>query len=298
MPGRALTRLCPDLLQRGCTVQRIRPLSKVRLGRFSYVPLLLFMLVLFIYPMTRMLRLSLFSSRLTLEHYQHFYAVPIYSKIFLQTFLTALRVTILTLLIGYPVAYFLASIKEKSANILMIFIIIPFWVSILIRTFAWTVILQSNGVINQLLIKLGLVAQPLKLLHNTFAVHVGMIHIQLPFMILSLYGVMKGIDPTLTNAAMSLGASSPKAFYRVYLPLSLPGVAAGTLLVFIMSLGFYITPAVLGGTRDTTIPMVIENQVSTALNWGFASALAAILLVLTLVVIIVENTVLRTNEMR
>lgn len=273
----------------------MRFVSKLRLGRFTYVPLLLFMLIMFIYPMVGMLRLSFFSPKFTLEHYRHFFAVPTYARIFGRTFLTALRVTVLTLLIGYPVAYYLASIKERAANIMMIFVIIPFWVSILIRTFAWTVILQGNGVVNRILLSLGFISQPMKLLYNTFAVHVGMVHIQLPFMILSLFGVMKGIDRSLTCAAMSLGATPARAFSRVYLPLSLPGVAAGTLLVFIMSLGFYITPAILGGTRDTTVPMVIENQVSTALNWGFGSALAVVLLILTVLAIIFENTLLRMN---
>jgi putative spermidine/putrescine transport system permease protein len=268
----------------------------IKFSNLAILPLLIYTIILFIYPLLRMFTLSLFSPSFTLEHYHHFYQAPIYLRIFSNTFRTAATVTFITLLLGYPVSYFLSSIPEKTANLLMIFIVVPFWVSILIRTFAWTVILQSNGVANVLLMRLGIINEPLRLLYNSFAVHIGMIHIQLPFMILSLYGVMKGIDRNYFNVALSLGAKPVNAFWQVYFPMSLPGVGAGTLLVFIMSLGFYITPAILGGNRDTTISMVIENQVSTILNWNFGSALAVILLVITTLIIIIYNKLLGVGK--
>jgi ABC-type spermidine/putrescine transport system permease subunit I len=192
-------------------------------------------------------------------------------------------VTVLTLVLGYPVAYALASMSPARANVLMIFVLIPFWTSILVRSYAWMVLLGREGTVNRMMILLGLVDEPVKLLNTRLAVYVAMVHILLPFMILPLYSVMRGIDRNLLRAAENLGASPFHVFRRVFLPLSLPGVGAGCLLVFILALGFYITPALLGGQRDITISMLIAQQVNL-LKWGFASALALLLLVAALAV--------------
>jgi ABC-type spermidine/putrescine transport system permease subunit I len=186
------------------------------------------------------------------------------------------------LLLGYPVAYALASMSASRANLLMIFILVPFWTSILVRTYAWMVLLGRDGLINEVLMGLRLADQPAELLNTRLAVYIGMVHILLPFMILPLYAVMRGIDRNLMRAAENLGARPWQVFRRVFLPLSLPGVAAGCLLVFILSLGFYITPSLLGGQRDIMISMLIQQQV-TQLRWGFASALGLALLVISLI---------------
>lgn len=206
-----------------------------------------------------------------------------YLRVLGITFQIALVVTVLTLLLGYPVAYALASMSPAKANVLMIFVLIPFWTSILVRSYAWMVLLGREGTVNRVLIRLGLIDEPVKLLNTRLAVYVAMVHILLPFMILPLYSVMRGIDRTLLRAAENLGASPFHVFRRIFFPLSLPGVGAGCLLVFILALGFYITPALLGGQRDITISMLIAQQVSQ-LKWGFASALALLLLVAALAV--------------
>jgi putative spermidine/putrescine transport system permease protein len=206
-----------------------------------------------------------------------------YLRVLGITFQIALVVTVLTLVLGYPVAYALASMSPARANVLMIFVLIPFWTSILVRSYAWMVLLGREGTVNRVMIRLGLVDEPVKLLNTRLAVYVAMVHILLPFMILPLYSVMRGIDRNLLRAAENLGASPFHVFRRVFLPLSLPGVGAGCLLVFILALGFYITPALLGGQRDITISMLIAQQVNL-LKWGFASALALLLLVAALAV--------------
>jgi ABC-type spermidine/putrescine transport system permease subunit I len=206
-----------------------------------------------------------------------------YLRVLGITFQIALVVTVLTLLLGYPVAYALASMSPAKANVLMIFVLIPFWTSILVRSYAWMVLLGREGTVNRALIRLGVIDEPVKLLNTRLAVYVAMVHILLPFMILPLYSVMRGIDQNLLRAAENLGASPFHVFRRVFFPLSLPGVGAGCLLVFILALGFYITPALLGGQRDITISMLIAQQVNL-LKWGFASALALLLLVAALAV--------------
>jgi putative spermidine/putrescine transport system permease protein len=171
----------------------------------------------------------------------------------------------------------------------MIVVILPFFTAILVRTYAWMVILGRNGIINQLLIYWGIVSEPLKLMHNLFGVYVGMVQILLPFMILPLCSVMLGIDRRLMNAAESLGANPLRVFWHIFLPLSLPGVGGGCLLVFIIALGFFITPRLLGGVSDVMISSYIETQVNQLLKWGFASAMAVVLLMITLLIFPIYN---------
>jgi ABC-type spermidine/putrescine transport system permease subunit I len=190
----------------------------------------------------------------------------------------------------------LAAIPLARANLLMILVLIPFWTSILVRSYAWMVLLGQEGLINRLLLAFGLLDEPVQLLNTRLAVYVGMIHILLPFMILPLYSVMRGIDRNLLRAAENLGATPVAVFRRVFLPLSLPGVGAGCLLVFILGLGFYITPALLGGQRDVMISMLIQQQV-TLLKWGIASALALVLLVVALGVYVVFTRLLGVERL-
>ena len=190
-------------------------------------------------------------------------------------------VTLLCLALGYPLAYLLASLPQGPANLLLICVLLPFWTSLLVRTTAWVVLLQREGVVNAALLGAGLIEAPLPMIFNRFAVYVAMTHILLPFMVLPLYSVMKGVPGSLTRAAQSLGASPWTAFRRIYLPLTLPGVGAGCLIVFIQALGYYITPALVGGADDQMISYFIAFYASRTINWGMAAALSLMLLAAT-----------------
>jgi putative spermidine/putrescine transport system permease protein len=206
----------------------------------------------------------------------------IYVDIFLRTFWIGFVVTAFCLLLGYPLAYKLASLPVRISNLLLILVLLPFWTSLLVRTGAWVVLLQREGVINDMLIALGLVSQPLQLVYNRFGVYVAMTHILLPFMVLPLYSVMRGIPPEYMRAAASLGAGPVRAFLWVYLPQTVPGIGAGCLLVFILAIGYYITPALVGGANDQLVSYFVAFFTEQTINWGLASALGAVLLIVTL----------------
>ncbi|CPR21668.1 ABC transporter permease [Brenneria goodwinii] len=245
-------------------------------------PSLLALLIFFICPLIKMLSFSFYSPDFTWKHYLRIVQEPVWINVLWITLRISLWVTLSTLLLGYPLAWVLARLKPRTANIFLILVIIPYFTSVLVRTYAWMVLLGTEGVVNQLLIAAGLVSQPLKLMYSSTGVLIGMTYILLPYMILALYSVMRGIDLSLLNVAESLGASRTRAFWRIIVPLSLPGVAAGGLLVFILSLGFFITPALMGGPQQTMISMVIESQIETYFDWGFGSALSTVLLICTL----------------
>ncbi len=253
----------------------------------QYLPLLLPALLalgtFFVYPLYGILLRSVYKNGYTLESYRQVARTSVYLMVIALTFRTAAVVTLIALLLGYPLAYVLATVRPRLARVLVVIVVLPFLTSIIVRTYAWMVLLGSNGVVNQYLQALGLTRQPLRLLYNQAGVVVGMTYVLLPFMVLTLASVMRGIDPALVRAAHSLGASRWQAFRRVFLPLSAPGIAGGALLVFILSLGFFITPALMGGPSDVMIAMLIEREVEFTLNWSFASALAVILLALSLV---------------
>jgi putative spermidine/putrescine transport system permease protein len=216
--------------------------------------------------------------------------------VLVATFKVSAVVTAVCLALGYPLAYVLTTRRPRTAQLLMIIVVLPFFTSIIVRTYAWMVLLGRNGIVNQYVIALGLTDKPLSLLYNQAGVVIGMTYVLLPYMVLTVYSVMRGIDPGLVRAAHSLGASRFQAFRRVFLPLSLPGIAGGTLLVFILSLGFFITPALMGGPGDIMIAMLIEREVEITLNWSFASALAVVLLALTLVGFAGYNRIVRLER--
>ncbi|MBU3737867.1 MAG: ABC transporter permease [Rhodoferax sp.] len=207
----------------------------------------------------------------------------IHVAIYLRTLGVALTVTLACLALGFPIAYLLAHLRDRTANLLLILVLLPFWTSLLVRTTAWVVMLQKEGVVNTLMQSLGLISEPLPLIFNRFGVVVAMTHILLPFTILPLYSVMRQIPASYVRAARSLGASPGVAFWHVYLPQCVPGLSAGALLVFILSLGYYITPALVGGATDQLISHFIADNIGRSLNWGLASALSSILLVAVLV---------------
>ncbi len=215
----------------------------------------------------------------------------VYGRILLRTFEISLVVTLVCLLIGYPLAWWLAQLPTRSANVLMILVLVPFWTSVLVRVAAWIVLLQSEGLVNRGLMGLGLTDAPLPLLFNRVGVVIAMVHILLPFMILPLYSVMKSVPPTFLRAAVSLGSPPLAAFFRVYVPQTYPGIGAGCLLVFILSIGYYVTPALLGGADDQMLSYYIARYTNVEINWGMACALGAVLLAATLVLYAVYRRV-------
>ena len=212
----------------------------------------------------------------------------------------SLTITIGCILLGYPVAYLLASLPLSRANILMILVLLPFWTSLLVRTSAWKVLLQQQGVINDILVTIGIIGDGNRLImiNNQFGTIVAMTHILLPFMILPLYAVMKTIPPSYVRAARSLGASSWMAFRRVYFPQSLPGIGAGCVLVFILAIGYYITPELVGGTKGIFISNRIAYHISSSLNWGLGAALGTILLAAVLILYWVYDRIVGIDNVK
>ncbi len=205
----------------------------------------------------------------------------IYIDVLLRTLGISASVMILCLLLGFPVALLLTQVPEKISDWLMILVLLPFWTSLLVRTAAWVVVLQREGIVNSLLMRLGAIAEPLTLIYNRTGVLIAMTHVLLPFMILPLYGVLKGIPPHYMRAAASLGARPVTAFFRVYLVMAAPGVVAGSLMVFILAMGYYITPALVGGGSDQMLSYFVYTYTTETGNWGLASALGLLMLVTT-----------------
>ncbi|MDQ0470559.1 ABC transporter permease [Labrys wisconsinensis] len=224
----------------------------------------------------------------------------VHRQVLLRTFAVSLSVTLICLALGYPLAALIARSRGAVANTLLILVLLPFWTSLLVRTSAWVVLLQSRGVVNEALAWLGLIdpARPLDLIYNRTGVLIAMTHILLPFMVLPIYSVMKGIPPVYLRAAASLGAPPASAFRHVYLPMSLPGVSAGCLLVFILALGYYITPALVGGPQDQMVSYFIAYYANQVTNWGMAAALSAILLVAVLILYAVYNRIVGIDRLR
>lgn len=219
-------------------------------------------------------------------------------SVWVRTFWISAAVTILCVLLGYPVAYLLANLPLRFSNLLMILVLLPFWTSLLVRTTAWVVVLQTEGVFNDLLMALNIIDERIQLIFNRFGVLVAMTHILLPFMILPIYSVMKNIPLSYGRAARSLGATPWTAFWRVYFPQSLAGIGAGGLLVFILALGYYITPALVGGPTDQMVSYFIADHTNRSLNWGLASALGGILLAGVLAVYVLYDKIVGIDNMK
>ena len=205
-----------------------------------------------------------------------------FSAILLRTFSISAVVTLVCILIGYPLAFWLSTLSARRANLMMILVLLPFWTSVLVRIAAWIVLLQTNGLVNRFLMFTGLTDSPVPLLFNRLGVIIAMVHILLPFMILPLFSVMKSVPPNFVRAAVSLGSSPLAAFFRIYVPQTYPGIAAGGLLVFITSIGYYVTPALLGGAGDQMLSYYVAQYTNVEINWGMACALGSVLLITTL----------------
>ena len=222
----------------------------------------------------------------------------IYQNVFARTFWMSLVITAVCLLLAYPLAYLLATLPERAANLLMICVLLPFWTSVLVRVAAWIVLLQNNGLVNSFLEHIGLIDSPLQLVFNRFGVYVAMVHIMLPFMILPLYSVMKNIPASYQRAAISLGCPPMISFWLVYLPQTYAGIGAGCLLVFILSIGYYITPALLGSPNDQMVSYFVAFYTNGTINWGMATSLGGLLLLATLVLYVVYSWLVGANRLR
>jgi ABC-type spermidine/putrescine transport system permease subunit I len=261
------------------------------------VPALIALLLLFVYPISSIFLRSLFSPDFTLEHYAYFFKTPLYGKVLWITFQISIMSTLSALMVGYPIAYVLRRARPGIRNFFFMAITLSFMISLLVRNYSWIIVLQRNGVLNMVFSYLGLIDQPLKLLHNKFAVMVGMTHIFVPYIVFPIYSVMAGMDLNLEKAAQNLGAGRWQTFWRISFPLSLPGIGAGALLVFIMALGYFITPALLGGRKEQMLSNLIQIQVVDLLNWPFASAMSVILLIATLIVFSIYNRYLGVERL-
>ena len=244
-------------------------------------PLVVYMLIFYALPVAAMLLRSVDSPHWSFDNYRQLAHDQVFLQVFWITLRTALIVTVGTLLLGYPVALALVRLRRGPAALVLVVVLLPFWTSVLVRSYAWMVLLGRHGLINEALAAAGLIEAPLKLLNTSLAVYIAMIHILLPYMILPIASALRQIDPALPRAAGGLGATPWRVFLQVVLPLSMPGVAAGVLLVFVLSLGFYITPMLVGGPRDMLLSMLIAQQVDL-INWPYAACLSATLLAATL----------------
>nr|WP_240766870.1 ABC transporter permease subunit [Paraburkholderia flava] len=251
-----------------------------------------------VYPVGQLLLLSVHNGTgFTLIEYRRLFASSVYVDVLWITLKISLWTTFFSVLTGYPIAYLISSLTRERKNRLLFWVLLSFWTSFLVRTFAWVVLLGRNGVINKLLLALGIIDQPLSLLYHFSSVIVGMVHALMPLAVLTMLSVMENIDRRLPSAAATLGARPGTVFWKVYFPLSLPGVAAGALMVFVTAIGFFITPTLLGGRHQTMITQLIIDQVMQALNWGFAGAISVLLLAVVLIVFLVYDRMVGLSTM-
>lgn len=277
------------------------PRKRMSPGRRHFLmvaPLVVLLLVLLIYPVGQLLLLSFVGDQgFTLTQYHRLFESSVYVNVLLITLKISLWTTFFSVVAGYPVAYLISSLSAKRKTSLLFWVLLSFWTSFLVRTFAWVVLLGRNGVVNQLLQALGILDAPANLLYNFGSVLVGMVHALMPLAVLTMLSVMENIDRNLPRAASTLGARPGTAFWKIYFPLSMPGVAAAAIMVFVTAIGFFITPALLGGRKETMITQIIIDQVQQTMNWEFAGAVSVLLLVVVLVVFAIYDKVLGLSTM-
>ncbi|RVG23426.1 ABC transporter permease [Sinorhizobium meliloti] len=278
-----------------------RPYSPAQVRRLTdfdlTLPALGLLILFFVLPVAMLLTRSVTEPVPGLGNYAELLGSSTYLRIFANTFIVSSLVTLVSLLIGFPVAWALAIMPSRAASIVFAILLLSMWTNLLARTYAWMVLLQRTGVINKMLLGMGLIDTPLPLVNNLTGVTIGMTYIMLPFIILPLYGVIRKIDPAILQAAALCGASRWQSLVRVLLPLAMPGMAAGALMVFVMSLGYFVTPALLGGTSNMMLAELIAQFVQSLVNWGMGGAAALVLLVVTLALYAVQLRFFGTNRM-
>lgn len=255
------------------------------------VPALGVLALVLLAPLGLVVARSLTQPHPGLENYQWFFTTPVNLTVLARTFKVAFWVTVLCVVVAYPYAFAMSVAGRRLRLVLILCVLVPFWVSGVVRTFAWVILLQDSGLINKALLAMGF--EKIRLIRTQTGVTIGMVQILLPFMIMPLYSVMRGIDLRLLLAARSLGARPVASFFQIYLPLSLPGVFAGATIVFILALGFYITPLLLGGASSTLLSTLIQQQVLSLLNWGHGGAMGVVLLVATFAVLLIAAPFMR-----
>ncbi|TIO30057.1 ABC transporter permease [Mesorhizobium sp.] len=258
------------------------PILRRPAGIGGALPALILISLFFVVPVVALLLRSVTEPVPGLQNYAILFGDGTYARVFFNTFLVATVVTAVTVIVAFPVAWMLAIMPPAFGSIVFGIIILSMWTNLLTRTYAWMVLLQRTGVVNRTLMDIGLISQPLPLINNLTGVTIGMVYIMLPFMILPLVGTLRAINPMTLRAAALCGASPFDAFRRILLPLSLPGIAAGGLMVFVMSLGYFVTPTLLGGTSNMMLAGMIAQMIQSLLNWGLGSAAAFILLLVTM----------------
>lgn len=278
-----------------------RPYSPAQVRRLTdfdlTLPALGLLILFFVMPVAMLLTRSVTEPVPGLGNYAELLGSSTYLRIFANTFIVSSLVTLVSLLIGFPVAWALAIMPSRAASIVFAILLLSMWTNLLARTYAWMVLLQRTGVINKMLLGMGLIDTPLPLVNNLTGVTIGMTYIMLPFIILPLYGVIRKIDPAILQAAALCGANRWQSLVRVLLPLAMPGMAAGALMVFVMSLGYFVTPALLGGTSNMMLAELIAQFVQSLVNWGMGGAAALVLLVVTLALYAVQLRFFGTNRM-
>lgn len=251
-------------------------------------PLALYLAIFFVVPLADVVVMSFTEPKLTLANYTHVLTGTLYQRVFINTFATALLVTVVCLFVGYPLAYLMTRVSPRTAMLILTLVTMSFWTSFLVRTYAWMVLLGDSGPIISMIRALG-VDDPPHLLFTRFSSTLAMVHILAPYMIMNVYSVMRKIDPVLIRSAQSLGAKSGSLFRHVYLPLTAPGIANGSVLVFVICLGFYVTPVLLGSPREQMIAGLIGHQIDEFLAFGLGSAMAVILLIITLTILTIYH---------
>jgi len=279
------------------SVTRERPSASQNTYWLLVIPLLALVAVLYTYPIAKVLWISFTDPAVGLQNYEKLITSGTIQRILWTTFRICVVVTLLSLVIGYLVAYAMMNVRDQHRSWMLMLVLVSFWVSVLVRAFAWLTLLRSNGIINTWMIDLGLIDEPLDLVRNEFGVLVGMVHYMIPYAVLPLLANMKGIDTRLMSASRGLGAGAFETFLRIYLPLSMPGIIAGGLLVFIISLGFFVTPAILGGGKVLMIAEYVSVQVLITTQWGTASMLAAVLLLTVFGLLLIMSRFVNLNTM-
>lgn len=251
------------------------------------IPAILYIITFLIYPMINIFMLSFQnkSGMFTFENYKYIFTDITVRKVFIETGRISVIVMLICLVLAYPVAYVMTICSKKTRMLMTLCVMIPFWTSLLVRTYSWMILLQNEGVVNRTMLSLGIIKTPINMMYNTTGLVIGMTHVMLPYMILSLYSVMDGIDRNLMTASANLGANGFQTFFKVYFPLSLNGVVAGCVLVFVLNLGFYILPSLMGSADNMMVSQMIATQVNKLLNWNMASALSFALLLVTVVLV-------------
>lgn len=260
-------------------------------------PFIALALFVFVYPLVRLLIMSFAEPSFSLGNYERVIANPTYALVLVRTMWIAFATTVAALLLGFPVAYLMARTGGLRTGIMLACVLLPFWSSVLVRTAAWSVLLQRDGLVNQLLLSTGIIDQPVSLLYTQGAVLLGMTHVLLPFMILPIYGAIKNVPSDYMRAAAVLGAPRRSAFFQILLPLSLPGIWSGSIMVFLTALGFFVTPSLLGSPQEMMIATLISQQIRETVDWPFAAALVGLLTLIVMLLAVVFGKALRLEKM-